>query len=615
MSTLFSLNRPGPDTDQRRTNSEGASYVTLHPYTPKNAKKIAKSHQRTMNFEELFGPQKWTKYFEIESPMKDDFELYSALAKKVGTDVLFRQQKDGLRIIEAADEEQSKKLCELIEKNDPDLPVKKNKTLNVCHGTILVPSNIELGSQEFSECSEKIKENVRIQGHQINNIITYIKPAKGRRKYPLRIAKISFEGRVLPETIVVAGQRLSVKEYVPTPRQCNKCWKYGHSVKYCKTDIYICPICSGKGHQKDRCNQINNRMCINCQGSHPAFSRSCVHYKREQLIVKTQFKEGLSYRAAINKLKQTGEISTYNYKKALESKTPTTSTPKMPEFATTNRFSLLEIEESQNHAISTPVIKNSPKRINKRIRHSSSDEGGHSPKPNPKQKPRNRDQEEGKELHKVIADIHMTEIASLDDTIIYDDKDQEKLDVETKSSTPSTPSIPAVETSESTLPNIVPSEGSCPAPEPSEASVSSAVISEASIQTVVLSEPPAPTAILAVSAISTVIPSEASVSTVTPSESILVTNGEDSQPKNDGENCLKNTELECQEKGTEEKLKETKKAKGSKIANINTNKNVKLSTSREKSKKPKAGTSEPTPTKIKNLVRDYHMPPGFKGGK
>ena len=198
LNAIFSSNvdGPGSDKEQERTNhKEGASYITLDPYTPTKAKKKTKYVQRNVNFEDLFGPQRWTKYFEIESPTKDDFQLYNDLAKEVGADVLFRHQKDGVCIVEAANEEQSKKLQHLVDTNDPDLPVKKNKTLNVCHGTIIVPNNIDIGNTEFSECGNKIRENMRLQGHQINNISTYIKPARGNRKYPLRIAKITFEGR------------------------------------------------------------------------------------------------------------------------------------------------------------------------------------------------------------------------------------------------------------------------------------------------------------------------------------------------------------------------------------------------------------------------------------
>ena len=217
--------------------------------------------------------------------------------------------------------------------------------------------------------------------------------------------------------MIVAGQLLTVKEYIPTPRQCNKCWKYGHSIKYCKTDFYTCPICSTKGHQKDDCTQKNLKICTNCQGNQPAFSRSCVQYKKEQLIVKTQFKEGLSYRAAINKLKQTGEISIYNYKKALESNTLLTSTPKAPKLNATNRFSALQMGESQSYGVAKQSNQKSPKRLSKRIRDNSSEEEV-SPKLNPKQRPKTKNQDKGNSLQKIIAEVHVGNDVSMDDTII-----------------------------------------------------------------------------------------------------------------------------------------------------------------------------------------------------
>ena len=95
---------------------------------------------------------------------------------------------------------------------------------------------------------------------------------------------------------------------------------------------------------KNDCNESTFKLCVNCQGSHPAFSKSCMQYKKEQLIVKMKFKEGLSYKAAVSKLKQTGELTPYNYKKALESKnTPTMSTPKIPKLTTENKFNVLQM--------------------------------------------------------------------------------------------------------------------------------------------------------------------------------------------------------------------------------------------------------------------------------
>ena len=160
MSIYSFSNDLGTDKDQSRTNpKEGASYATLLPYTPLNAKKTKKVHSR-INFEDLFGPQSWTKFYEVSSPTKDDFKLYSTLATEVGTDVLFRHQKEGPCIIEAANQEQSEKLQRLVELDDPKLPVKKNVTLNICHGTIIVPNSVETGDKDFSECGEKIKDNI-----------------------------------------------------------------------------------------------------------------------------------------------------------------------------------------------------------------------------------------------------------------------------------------------------------------------------------------------------------------------------------------------------------------------------------------------------------------------
>ena len=66
----------------------------------------------------------------------------------------------------------------------------------------------------------------------------------------------------------------------------------------------------------------------------------------------------------------------------------------------------------------------------------------------------------------------------------------------------------------------------------------------------------------------------------------------------------------------EENSRERKKSQAASVTKKNTNKNVKLSILKGQSKNTKkVGTSEPTKNRIKNLVHDYHMPPGFKGGK
>ena len=157
-----SVDGHGLKKDQlKTTGKEGSSLVTLSPYTPpRTHKKQKRNMHTTLNFDDMFGPQRWTKYFEIKSPLEDDFELYSRLAKEVGSDILFRRQPDGITIIEASNADQSEKLEMLMESEDPNLPVQKNKSLNACFGTIIVPNDISIGSKTFAECGEKIKQNI-----------------------------------------------------------------------------------------------------------------------------------------------------------------------------------------------------------------------------------------------------------------------------------------------------------------------------------------------------------------------------------------------------------------------------------------------------------------------
>ena len=277
----------------------------------------------------------------------------------------------------------------------------------------------------------------------------------------------------------------------------------------------------------------NHKICTNCQGNHPAFSRSCVQYKKEQLIVKTQFKEGLSYRAAINKLKQTGEISIYSYKKALESNTLLTSTLKAPKLNTANRFSVLQVDESQSYGVAKQSNQKSPKRLSKRIRDNSSEEGEVSPKLNPKQRPKTKNQDKGNSLQKIVAEVHVGNGESMDDTIIFTEEGHKKLDIEARGTAlQSEASLSTIVPSELDSPTVLPLELASPTVIPSECSSSAVVSSETSIPTVMSSERSVPTIVLSENIttnmlsktpVPTIMPSESSITKFIPSEASIPT--------------------------------------------------------------------------------------------
>ena len=638
MALNLSFNGPGTEKDMQKTApKQGSSVITLSPYTPpQTIKRSKKPRHKTINFDDMFGPERWTKYYEIQAQIEDDFELYNMLAEKVGTDVLFRRQADGTTLIEAANNEQSELLQKLMKEGDPKLPVKENQTLNTCHGTIIVPHNMRIGENQFPDCSEKIKENLNMQGFKVRDLATYNRPPRGNRKHTLRIAKIAFKGRILPETVVIGGQRLSVREYVPAPRQCSKCWRYGHGYKYCQTELDVCPICGAEGHQKDNCTNNSNKKCINCRGNHPAFSKSCAEYKKQQLIVKTQFKEGLSYKEAFKRLKQTGEITSYNYKRALVNENPpTTSTPKIPKVSTANRYSVLQMEEDpQSHTISQQSLQKSPKRKSKRIRNDSSEEGRPSHNMNPKQKPRTSSQNNEMKTHNVVAEIHVDENTPMDDTIIYTEDDNNN--VGEKTHIPAEASLSAILPSDLLIPTDIPSElpvvvvpskipsktddplePSTRTTEPSKLPARAAELLEPTSITTSSSEPSLLTPVPSTSSPSTTVsgassliamPSESPSVHKVPTELPLPTKIENSRSTRNSEKRWNITKAECQEK-MPKKSYETNKTQATKVTH-------KLGTLKKDSKNPKkVNTTEPCTNKVKHLVRDYYMPPGFKGGK
>ena len=372
--------------------------------------------------------------------------MYNNLVKKVGKGITFRNLKDDTRVLEAVDSKQSNLLQELVENKDPNsnLNIGKNETLNACHGTILVPNSLSIGNKDFSECSDLIKENIELQDIKIQDLQTYIRPPRGIRKYPLRIAKIVFAGRTLPERVVIGGEALSVKEYIPSPRQCGKCWKYGHGIKYCRSENFVCPICGEHGHLKNSCNS-NTKLCVNCKGEHPAFSRSCQLFKREELITKTTFKEGLTYKAAKKKLLASGELQTLNFAnivgKIIQSKPhtrPNTNTV-MPSvkhslptpISLNNRYDSLDLFEDgimETVSQSLPDINTStpkPQRQrSKRSRENNSDEERKMKKVHTSTNKVSSSPESVLQTIETVAQVHKTtdEFHSFDeeDTVVYE---------------------------------------------------------------------------------------------------------------------------------------------------------------------------------------------------
>ena len=453
---------------------KGSSILTMDPYIPKPTrrptKRVAITNKFSTRFDELFGPSKWTKYFELDYNKDSDLELFSYISKKVGEGLTFRRTPEGGRILEAKDAEQSELISELINQDDPNIKIQKSQTLNVTHGTIAIPPNISHGNKDFKDCHDDIKENLECQGIKVKHVNTYVRPPRGRRTTPLRMARVCFDSRVLPETVIIGGQRLSVREYFPAPTLCGKCWRFGHPLKFCKDDNITCPLCGNENHSKENCSGIVS--CRNCKGSHPAYSRACPRFQMEQLISKTKFKEGLTYKDAKKILQQEGLLPRITYAQTVRKNNnpSSTSTPnnndKSKTFKSTpsdnvasaninNRFKALNDEQDTEHVHSLPEMNDLVTPVSKRPRQNSSDDsldlsrGKRNPNMNKGNEEvsellitpvtKTSSPEEGHVISHINADIHNdgiddTTLVDMEETLIYDKTQEQKPD-EKKSNT------------------------------------------------------------------------------------------------------------------------------------------------------------------------------------
>ena len=98
----------------------------------------------------------------------------------------------------------------------------------------------------------------------------------------LRQVKLKFEKEV-PKSVDIGGIRYFTEKYIPTPRQCFHCLRFGHTTFNCRYEAK-CGKCAGN-HTTEKCN-VHEIRCINCDRMHEATDRNCSVYKKEKYIKK-----------------------------------------------------------------------------------------------------------------------------------------------------------------------------------------------------------------------------------------------------------------------------------------------------------------------------------------
>ncbi|XP_055942019.1 uncharacterized protein LOC129972063 [Argiope bruennichi] len=171
-----------------------------------------------------------------------------------------------------------------------DFPVEvtPHRTLNFSRGVI---SDLDLFDCSENELIQELHSQKVCAAHRI-------KIKRNGSFIPTKHVILTFSSPELPKFIRAGYIQSKVKPYIPNPQRCFKCQRFGHSQGTCRGNRR-CAKCSADDHETSVCS-TQTFKCLNCSGSHPAYSRDCPKWKTEKEIQNRTPKPGLTYSAAIS---------------------------------------------------------------------------------------------------------------------------------------------------------------------------------------------------------------------------------------------------------------------------------------------------------------------------
>lgn len=118
-------------------------------------------------------------------------------------------------------------------------------------------------------------------------------------KIPTESVIVTFAGSARPSEIKAWPLIYRVEALSSRPLQCVRCWRYGHTVKGCRSSAR-CRIC-GEDHVTSECKSTVEKCCL-CNDSHPADYDNCPAKSKEMAILEIVDRRRCSRREAITEI-------------------------------------------------------------------------------------------------------------------------------------------------------------------------------------------------------------------------------------------------------------------------------------------------------------------------
>jgi len=289
----MSLSQPAASskTAVQRTDTDQATTFTV-------AQKGNHAGNRKLSFKpfdlSLFRHENFTKYhvIEVDEGKKrklNPFRAYDDIKFQIkGEPEDFSSIGRDKFLVTVKSKQQSEDLKKLRALDSVPCRIAAHKTMNYSKGLIYV--------REFDIDEEDLRVGLADQYVTDVKVASWIK-TKNESVKPFLI---TFASESTPEFIKIPGEsfRTVVHEYIQRPMQCRKCQQYGHTMKWCTSEVAICGKCATPGHITANC-QAAVAKCVHCEESHYAWNSKCKENIFQAEVTKTQTKEKISRRDAV----------------------------------------------------------------------------------------------------------------------------------------------------------------------------------------------------------------------------------------------------------------------------------------------------------------------------
>ncbi|XP_066957946.1 uncharacterized protein [Macrobrachium rosenbergii] len=196
-------------------------------------------------------------------------------------------------LVESIFPEESMKLMSLSALAGVTVECTPHSSLNCSKGLIYAPQLMG-----FSE--EKLSNELKDQGViKVNRITKKV----DRDRIPQPTLILTFNTLRLPEYVSAAWHRYKIKQYIPRPRRCFHCQRFGHTLQTCRSKIQenpaVCVNCGDDEH--GMCTR--EPKCVHCGEGHASSSQQCDIYLFEKEIQALRVMERITFKEARERAK------------------------------------------------------------------------------------------------------------------------------------------------------------------------------------------------------------------------------------------------------------------------------------------------------------------------